>query len=232
MLHLNVRKVEFLSSKFLHWSWADSEEWVFFSKVFVTCDCHRDRCLFCSDTGAKIPESCIFSQLFNMASFLGESSFPSTNVSASKSPSWWASARIVPTKLGQRCHLWHHGKEQEIGWSLTQCWRKRKCQLGFTCAVKPREKMIFVANVGAGCSRSYGFFFVFVSAFCTMYLRYKLVREITADCDTRITRLSKVCLTLAVFSCLGLTFVANFQVSQINPPSMKEGGAQVCPPPT
>ena len=51
-----------------------------------------------------------------------------------------------------------------------------------------------------------------VPALCTMYVRYKLVQELNHGNDTSITRMSRACMVLALFSSFGLTVVGNFQV--------------------
>ena len=59
-----------------------------------------------------------------------------------------------------------------------------------------------------------------------MVLRYKLIQELTGGENPAITRLSRVCLVLACLSCLGLTMVANFQVSI---PTFEHETINLCP---
>ena len=46
-----------------------------------------------------------------------------------------------------------------------------------------------------------------------MYVRYKLVEALTGNIDTTVRRLNKIGLFLGILCALGLSFVANFQVT-------------------
>ncbi|XP_033751848.1 DNA damage-regulated autophagy modulator protein 2-like isoform X2 [Pecten maximus] len=54
-------------------------------------------------------------------------------------------------------------------------------------------------------------------AFCTMYIRYKLVESLTGHEDGRLRRLNKAGLVLGILSSLGLSIVANFQETVVEP---------------
>ncbi|XP_069133896.1 DNA damage-regulated autophagy modulator protein 2-like isoform X2 [Argopecten irradians] len=54
-------------------------------------------------------------------------------------------------------------------------------------------------------------------AFCTMYVRYKLVESLTGHEDGRLRRLNKAGLFLGTLSSLGLSIVANFQETVVEP---------------
>lgn len=51
----------------------------------------------------------------------------------------------------------------------------------------------------------------------TMYVRYKLVQALAGDEDSRLRRLNNVSLFLGIFSSLGLSLVANFQETSVEP---------------
>lgn len=52
-------------------------------------------------------------------------------------------------------------------------------------------------------------------AFLTMYLRYKLIQELTKDFDPKVTKLSKANFVIGSLSCAGLSIVGNFQETKI-----------------
>ncbi|XP_021349475.1 DNA damage-regulated autophagy modulator protein 2-like isoform X2 [Mizuhopecten yessoensis] len=54
-------------------------------------------------------------------------------------------------------------------------------------------------------------------AFCTMYVRYKLVASLTGNEDTKLRRLNNAGLVLGTLSSLGLSIVANFQETVVEP---------------
>lgn len=72
---------------------------------------------------------------------------------------------------------------------------------------KPPESCIFgqFLNVAAAL------------ALWTMYVRFKLVQALAGEEDSKLRRLNKVSFVLGVFSSLGLSLVANFQETQVEP---------------
>lgn len=52
---------------------------------------------------------------------------------------------------------------------------------------------------------------------CTIYVRYKLVEALTGNIDTSVRRLNKVGLALGILCAFGLSLVANFQETNIEP---------------